>query len=110
MNGPDFEQPLRIGQSCQESLAALYFFLDGELTPERSSQIRHHVDECQPCLEAFDFEAELRQAVRAACGNSGRVPAELRMRIAGALGLVADQLPTNFAPSNRSHPGPALPS
>lgn len=83
-------EPLQLGKSCQESLAALYVFLDGELTPERTEEIRGHVDACQPCLEAFDFEAELRQAVRNACGRGGRLPPELRLRIAGALGLSAD--------------------
>ena len=48
------------GGDCEEALRTLYYFLDGELTPERRQAIQRHLDECSPCLEAFDFEAELK--------------------------------------------------
>ena len=64
---------------CQEVLARLYTFLDGELTEERRAKIRHHLDECSPCLEAFEFEAELRQMV--ANRLRDRVPDALRLKI-----------------------------
>jgi mycothiol system anti-sigma-R factor len=70
-------------EPCQEAIATLYSFLDGELTPERREKIRHHLDECGPCLDAFDFEAELKAVIARKCRDE--VPAPLRRRVAEAL-------------------------
>jgi mycothiol system anti-sigma-R factor len=78
------EHPSAAGSGeCQEALDRLYHFLDGELTEERRHQIQHHLDDCSPCLEAFDFEAELKIVIARRCKES--VPDALRMRIATAL-------------------------
>lgn len=68
---------------CGQVLHRLYHFLDGELTEERRAEIRRHLDACEPCLEAFDFEVELRQVVAARCRD--RVPEHLRARVAAAI-------------------------
>jgi mycothiol system anti-sigma-R factor len=68
---------------CGDVLAELYTFVDGELTVERRAIIKAHLDECLPCFEAFDFEAELRIVVSQRCRE--KVPDELRARIARAL-------------------------
>lgn len=68
---------------CAEVVHRLYHFLDGELTDERRAVIRSHLDECGPCLEAFDFEAELRQIVASRCRD--HVPERLRDRVAAAI-------------------------
>jgi len=64
---------------CQEALETLYHFLDGELTEERRHQIQHHLDGCSPCLEAFDFELELKMVIARRCREN--VPEALRARI-----------------------------
>ncbi|WP_208027582.1 mycothiol system anti-sigma-R factor [Rhabdothermincola sediminis] len=64
---------------CNEALRELYVFLDGELTEERRSVIARHLDDCNPCLEVFDFEAELRLVIQQKCRE--KVPPELRQRI-----------------------------
>ncbi len=71
------------GPECREALDTLYHFLDGELTEERRRQIQHHLDDCSPCLEAFDFEAELKVVIARRCKET--VPQSLRVRIAIAL-------------------------
>jgi mycothiol system anti-sigma-R factor len=70
-------------EPCQEAIATLYSFLDGELTPDRREQIQHHLDECGPCFEAFDFEAELKALIARKCRDE--VPEALRRRVADAL-------------------------
>ena len=50
-------------KDCSEVVSKLYESLDGELTEERKLVIREHLDECSPCLEAFEFETELRAMV-----------------------------------------------
>ena len=68
---------------CTETLRELYDYLDGELTEDRRLHIEQHLNDCSPCYEAFDFEAELRMVVRRRCTET--VPEQLRERIARAL-------------------------
>ena len=68
---------------CGDVLRDLYTFVDGELTVERRTRIETHLDDCLPCFEAFDFEAELRIVISQRCRDA--VPDELRDRIADAL-------------------------
>jgi len=69
--------------NCEEALHELYSFLDGELTESKRTQIRDHLDDCSPCLEAFDFEAELRIVIKHRCKDE--VPESLRDRVAEKL-------------------------
>ena len=68
---------------CNKTLQELYQFLDGQLTEGDRVHIAHHLDACSPCLEAFDFEAELRAVIRNRCTDT--VPETLRQRIARAI-------------------------
>ena len=68
---------------CNETLRELYQFLDGELTESDRTHIQQHLDDCSPCLAAFDFEAELRIVVKSRCVD--RVPDALRQKIARAI-------------------------
>jgi mycothiol system anti-sigma-R factor len=68
---------------CKETLHRLYIYLDGELTDERRAEIKRHLDECPPCYEAFDFEADLRIVIAQRCKD--RVPDTLRERVQRAL-------------------------
>ena len=68
---------------CNKTLQELYQFLDGQLTEGDRAHIAHHLDDCSPCLEAFDFEAELRAVIRNRCTDT--VPESLRQRIARAI-------------------------
>lgn len=68
---------------CNDTLRELYQFLDGELTESDRVHIKRHLDDCSPCLAAFDFEAELRLVVRNRCVDT--VPDSLRDRIARAI-------------------------
>jgi len=68
---------------CREALDRLYHYLDGELTESRRREIKEHLDTCMPCLEAFDFEAELKMLIARRCRDE--VPAHLRLRVVQAL-------------------------
>jgi mycothiol system anti-sigma-R factor len=70
-------------ETCQEALQELYTFLDGELTVEKREHIRVHLDDCNPCLGAYDFEAELRMVISAKCKEP--VPESLKDKILRAL-------------------------
>jgi len=76
------------GGDCEQALRTLYYFLDGELTPDRRQAIQRHLDECSPCLEAFDFEAELKLAIARCCRD--QVPEGLRLRVATVLAQASE--------------------
>jgi mycothiol system anti-sigma-R factor len=84
---------------CQQALDTLYHFLDGELTEERRHEIQHHLDDCSPCLEAFDFEAELKMVIAHRCRET--VPESLRLRIAISL---QDASGSFDRPEEETHP------
>ena len=69
---------------CSDTLHELYHFLDGELTDAKRAAIQEHLEDCPPCFEAFDFEAEIKQYIAQKCRD--RMPDELRARIADAIG------------------------
>ncbi|HEY2813886.1 MAG TPA: mycothiol system anti-sigma-R factor [Acidimicrobiales bacterium] len=69
--------------NCNDALHELYHFLDGELTDDRRTRIQHHLDDCPPCYEAFDFEVELRTVIAKRCQET--VPEDLKQRIADAI-------------------------
>lgn len=86
---------------CADALAEIYTFLDGELTDERRQLIGVHLDDCNPCLEIFDFEAELRLVVQQRCRD--QVPDDLRRRIEERLrelGVVEGGGGPSVTPSN----------
>ena len=79
----DHEHGGQTEADCQEAIHTLYHFLDGELTDDRRVEIERHLKECSPCLEAFDFEAELKIVIARKCRD--QVPANLRDRVHEAL-------------------------
>jgi len=74
---------------CREAVERLYHYLDGELTPERRQVIQRHLDECHDCIEAFEFEAELRIAISRSCQDP--VPESLVIRVAQAISIERGQ-------------------
>jgi len=48
---------------CREVIERLYEFLDSELTETSRVKVRRHLDHCGNCLEAYEFEAELREVI-----------------------------------------------
>ncbi len=84
-------------EDCSETLRELYQYIDGELTDSDRQHIQAHLDDCSPCLAAFDFEAELRLVVRHRCIE--QVPESLRERIARA--ITDDAGPTGGASVTR---------
>jgi mycothiol system anti-sigma-R factor len=79
-----------VSDPCQDAIATLYSFLDGELTSESRVKIQYHLEECSPCFAAFGFEAELKAVIARKCRDD--VPDSLRQRVAEA--LRAEDVPT----------------
>ncbi len=59
---------------CNETIRELDTFLDGELSDDARAQIRHHLEGCVDCLQAFDFHAELKIVIARKCNNDEMPP------------------------------------
>jgi mycothiol system anti-sigma-R factor len=75
--------PEHCDDECQRALRELYTYLDGQLTLERRTTIKAHIEYCSPCMESFSFEAELKQVVALRCQE--QVPEALRMKVFEAI-------------------------
>ena len=65
---------------CNETIRELDAYLDGELTDELRGHIHTPLTDCMDCLQAFDFHAELKAAIRRKCSND-EVPPGLLAKI-----------------------------
>jgi len=70
--------------SCEESLAVVYEFLDGELDPERGERVRRHLETCRRCWPYFDFERHFLDLVHEV-GGEGPADPELARRVRALL-------------------------
>jgi len=62
---------------CEEAMARLWEFLDGEMPEEEREALRRHLEVCNRCFPAYDFQrAYLEYTQRLATRE--QAPAELR--------------------------------
>ena len=67
--------------NCQEALARLYEYLDGELKPRSADEVRQHIEVCEACYPEVRFTTEFRDALHRAGQGQPVCPDELRRRI-----------------------------
>jgi mycothiol system anti-sigma-R factor len=65
---------------CAQVLEQVYVFLDNEDGPTDHRKVQEHLDECGPCLAAYDLERLVKQLVVRSCSDQ-TAPAELRQRV-----------------------------
>jgi anti-sigma factor (TIGR02949 family) len=70
--------------SCEEALAALYEYLDGELVGVSHDRVKAHFDVCAKCFPKLRVEEAFRQAVRKATRGE-ETPPDLRDRLKDVL-------------------------
>ncbi|MEX2503945.1 MAG: mycothiol system anti-sigma-R factor [Egicoccus sp.] len=58
------------GNQCQEALARLERYLDGELPNTSLEEVKEHLTACYPCTDRASFEEQLRAIVRRDCVES----------------------------------------
>lgn len=64
---------------CADFLERIVYFLDNELDEADCSAVRHHLDECGPCLRKYDLERTVKQVVARSCTE--HAPEGLRERV-----------------------------
>lgn len=65
---------------CREALDLLQDYLKEELTPERATLVRAHIEHCRPCLALACFEERFLAIVSESAGRQ-RCPDKLKARI-----------------------------
>jgi mycothiol system anti-sigma-R factor len=70
---------------CREALELAFQYIDGEeLSDEKRTEIRHHLEECAPCFERFGVEREVTLLLHRLRGQC-QCPDRLRAKITGLL-------------------------
>ena len=67
--------------SCNEVLAEIEAFVDGELPVDRSLHLAEHLVECTPCLDRADFQRKLKEILRKKCAPSESCPDHVTVRV-----------------------------
>jgi mycothiol system anti-sigma-R factor len=73
------ERPDERPSDCADYLERIVFFIDNELDEADCTEVRHHLDECGPCLRKYDLELTVKQVVARSCSESA--PQSLRERV-----------------------------
>ncbi len=66
---------------CHELERQLHSYLDRELSEGDMQAVRDHLDDCPPCLDKFELQADLKRLVKVHCQKTA--PARLRDFVAG---------------------------
>jgi len=69
---------------CSEVLEKVWLYLDNEIDETDCAAIKHHLDECSPCLRKFGIEQEVKALVARTCG-SDHPPTDLKDRVRARL-------------------------
>lgn len=70
--------------TCEEALAVIYEFLDGELDDMSRDRVQAHFDVCGKCYPKLRFEESFRSAVQKASTGEAPPP-DLRAKLLNAL-------------------------
>lgn len=69
---------------CNEVLARVYTYIDGELEDSSCSEVKEHLDECAPCLKEYGLEEAVKKLVSKSCGCDP-VPEDLKAKVLGQI-------------------------
>lgn len=64
---------------CADFFERIVYFLDNELDEADCSEVRLHLDSCNPCLEKYDLQRTVKSVVARSCAEAA--PDELRQRV-----------------------------
>ena len=67
------------GTDCADYLERIVYFLDNELDEADCSEVRVHLDSCNPCLEKYDLQRTVKALVARSCSEAA--PNDLRQRV-----------------------------
>lgn len=71
------------GKDCDDLLHELGHLLHGELPDDRARALKEHLDDCPPCFESADFQAQFKALLAKRCTEE--VPSDFSARLRGLL-------------------------
>lgn len=71
------------GGGCDEVIAELERFIDGECSEDLETSIRRHLADCEHCLDRADFERHIRELIASRCRE--QAPPGLIEKVLGRL-------------------------
>ena len=77
-------------RQCEEALAKLFEFIDGELTEAEFARIGAHLKECPPCESEHRINEKIRMLVSHA--GSEKAPHQLKERVLSAIQMSRESL------------------
>jgi mycothiol system anti-sigma-R factor len=91
---------------CEEVLARVYTYLDGELDQGGCGEVRQHLEdeECTPCLREYGLEEAVKKLVGKSCGSEP-VPEDLRSKVMERIEEVCGEIRAGEAAETGSRPG-----
>ena len=66
--------------NCGDCKEKLDRYLDRELSDGEVTELKLHLDDCPPCADQYEFQAQLKRLVKVCC-NQDEVPAAFRERL-----------------------------
>ncbi|WP_131737679.1 mycothiol system anti-sigma-R factor [Actinomadura roseirufa] len=76
---------------CDEVLARVYTYLDGELDQGGCGEVREHLDECGPCLREYGLEEAVKKLVGKCCSRE-HAPEDLRGKVLGRIEEICGEI------------------
>ena len=56
-----------MGEHCASTMQQLTGYIDRQLTDAEIRKVKAHLDDCPPCEQVFEFQAEMKRLVRKEC-------------------------------------------
>ncbi|TMQ91385.1 mycothiol system anti-sigma-R factor [Actinomadura soli] len=91
---------------CDEVLARVYTYLDGELDQGGCGEVREHLDECGPCLREYGLEEAVKKLVNKSCGCEP-APSDLRDKVLGRIEEICGEIKATGAAEKSETSGSA---
>jgi mycothiol system anti-sigma-R factor len=66
-------------ETCADFLERIVCLLDNELDGGQVADVKAHLEECAPCLQSYDLQAQVKALVARSCME--QAPESLRQRV-----------------------------
>ncbi|MFT7599370.1 MAG: mycothiol system anti-sigma-R factor [Acidimicrobiales bacterium] len=82
---PSGQLPPLLITDCTDAFAQFSMYLDGALPRPYQQSVKTHIDECPPCLTAFQFQSQLSTQLKGMLqsGCQAELPSGMRDRVFG---------------------------
>lgn len=77
-------------RECADYIERIVYLIDNELTAGECTEVRVHLDSCNPCLAKYDLQLTVKTLVARSCHESA--PQDLRAKVINQLRVIQREL------------------